>query len=165
MSQQVLMIASGSLIRRLCCRRYGVTRGDCSTKLRSLLSDVGAAWRSGRRPWLATLACLVTAAVSGEWRVRQSHEALVKVGDTYAGQPRCIAPKTPPGHHIDEIRRHVVEPTLVVVGLSDALYRKRKDRRLCRHGVPTGRVNDDCELVGRLNTELVLPQNHVWQEA
>jgi hypothetical protein len=56
-------------------------------ELRSLLVDVRNAWQSGRRPWLATLACLLIAAASGAWHEPQSHEALLKVGDTYAGQP------------------------------------------------------------------------------
>jgi len=56
-------------------------------ELQSLLHDVGAAWRSGRRPWLATLVCLLIAGVYGAWHEPQSHEALVKVGDVYAGQP------------------------------------------------------------------------------
>ena len=80
---------------------YGITNGLCSffarkssnnlrrllIELQSLLRDVGAAWRSGRRPWLATLACLLVAAASGAWHDPQSHEALAKVGDVYAGQP------------------------------------------------------------------------------
>ena len=56
-------------------------------ELQSLLRDVDAAWRSGRRPWLATLACLLIAGVYGAWHEPQSHEALVRVGDAYAGQP------------------------------------------------------------------------------
>jgi hypothetical protein len=65
-------------------RRYSWRLLD---ELRSLLNDVGAAWRSGRRPWLATLVCLLTAGVSGAWHEPQSHDALVKVGSAYAGQP------------------------------------------------------------------------------
>lgn len=65
-------------------RRFGSQLLD---ELQSLLRDVSAAWRSGRRPWLATLACLLTAAVSGAWHSPQGHEALVKVGDAYAAQP------------------------------------------------------------------------------
>jgi hypothetical protein len=57
-------------------------------ELQSLLRDVGAAWQSGRRPWLATLACVLIAGVYGAWHEEpQSHQALVKVGDVYAGQP------------------------------------------------------------------------------
>ena len=57
-------------------------------ELQSLLNDVSVAWRSGRRPWLATLACLLIAGVYGAWREEpDSHQALVKVGDAYAGQP------------------------------------------------------------------------------
>jgi hypothetical protein len=56
-------------------------------ELQSLLRDVGAAWQSGRRPWLATLACLLIAGVYGAWHEPQSHQALVKAGDAYAGQP------------------------------------------------------------------------------
>jgi hypothetical protein len=56
-------------------------------ELRSLLVDVASAWRSGRRPWLATAACLLTVAVSGAWHAPQGRDALVKVGDAYAAQP------------------------------------------------------------------------------
>ncbi len=57
-------------------------------ELQSLLRDVGAAWQSGRRPWLATLACLLIAGVYGAWHEEpQSHQTLVRVGDAYAGQP------------------------------------------------------------------------------
>jgi hypothetical protein len=65
-------------------RRYAQRLLD---ELRSLLVDVRVAWQSGRRPWLATLACLLIAAVSGAWHEPQSHAALLKVGDAYAGQP------------------------------------------------------------------------------
>lgn len=68
-------------------RRYGRRLLD---ELQSLLSDVRAAWRSGRRPWLATLACLLTAGVSGAWHEPHSHDALVKVGSAYAGQPLTV---------------------------------------------------------------------------
>jgi hypothetical protein len=65
-------------------RRYAWRLFD---ELQSLLRDVSAAWQSGRRPWLATLACLFIAAAWGAWHEPQSHEALVRVGDVYAGQP------------------------------------------------------------------------------
>lgn len=65
-------------------RRYG---RRLSEELRSLLVDVSTAWRSGRRPWLATVACLLTVAVSGLWHAPQGRDALVKVGDAYAAQP------------------------------------------------------------------------------
>jgi hypothetical protein len=41
-------------------------------------------------PWLATLACLIIAGVYGAWDEPQSHEALVRVGDAYAGQPLSV---------------------------------------------------------------------------
>jgi hypothetical protein len=63
-----------------CARRLGA-------ELRSLLIDVSGAWRSGRRPWLATAACLLMLAVAATWQQPQGRGALTKVGDVYASQP------------------------------------------------------------------------------
>jgi hypothetical protein len=67
------------LVGWFACRLY--------TELRVLLVDALDAWRSGRRPWLATAACLLTVAVAGAFHAPTSREVLVKVGDVYAGQP------------------------------------------------------------------------------
>jgi hypothetical protein len=56
-------------------------------ELRSLLLDVFEAWRSGRRPWLAAAACLITVAIAGVWHEPHDRDVLVRVGDAYAGQP------------------------------------------------------------------------------
>jgi hypothetical protein len=65
-------------------RRYGRRLVD---ELRSLLVDVYSAWHSGRRPWLATMSCLLTMAVAGAWHEQADRSALVRVGDVYAAQP------------------------------------------------------------------------------
>jgi hypothetical protein len=56
-------------------------------ELRTLLADVRQAWRSGRRPWLATAACLLILAVSAAWHEPRGRGALTRVGDVYARQP------------------------------------------------------------------------------
>lgn len=56
-------------------------------ELRALLDDVYRAWRSGRRPWLATAACLLILAISAAWHEPRGRGTLVKVGDVYARQP------------------------------------------------------------------------------